>query len=43
MVTKGNTVLFAQNLINLITNIVAYGLVLRYRHGSTDPFRSSQS
>ena len=42
MMTEGNVVLFAQNLVNLVTNSIAYSLVLKYRHGPKAPLRISQ-
>jgi uncharacterized protein with PQ loop repeat len=42
MITEGNKVLFAQNLINLVTNSISYILVLKYRHGPKDTLRSPQ-
>ena len=32
-ITTGNWILFYQNLINVVSNTIAYSLILKYRHG----------
>ena len=38
-ITKGNWVLFYQNLINVVSNSFVYCIILRYRNGSKIPVR----